>query len=137
MDRLKLQLEQKKTQLALLQEKKAENELQLKKEKKSLLENFIKVREENKKIVAIYQQFMNGHSNFMDQSAPNINENNYIIQNFDDEQQEDLMPQDFNESQNFENVNNYTGVNNNNYPHHFLDTASNQKMLNTAGQVFN
>ena len=33
MDRLKLQLEQKKTQLALLQEKKAENELELKKEK--------------------------------------------------------------------------------------------------------
>jgi hypothetical protein len=47
MDRLKLQLEQKKTQLALLHEKKAENELDLKKEKKMLLENFIKIRDEN------------------------------------------------------------------------------------------
>jgi hypothetical protein len=48
MDRLKLQLEQKKTQLALLQEKKAETELELKKEKKNLLESFIKMRDENK-----------------------------------------------------------------------------------------
>ena len=51
MDRLKLQLEQKKTQLALLQEKKAENELELKKEKKFLLESFIKMREENQQLL--------------------------------------------------------------------------------------
>jgi len=37
--------------LALLQEKKAETELVLKREKKMLLENFIKVREENKELM--------------------------------------------------------------------------------------
>ena len=47
-DRLKLQLEQKKTQLALIQEKQAENELELKKKMKVLLENFLKVRDENR-----------------------------------------------------------------------------------------
>ena len=36
-DRLKLQLEQKKTQLALVEEKKAENELNMKREIRSLL----------------------------------------------------------------------------------------------------
>ena len=58
MDRLKLQLEQKKTQLALLQEKKAENELELKKEKKFLLENFIKMRDENKNLMEMYNTQM-------------------------------------------------------------------------------
>lgn len=72
MDRLKLQLEQKKTQLALLQEKKAEIELDLKKEKKRLLENFISVRDENKKLMNMlqcmgyYQQ--QPQANFMDHS---------------------------------------------------------------------
>jgi hypothetical protein len=56
MDRLKLQLEQKKTQLALLEEKKAENELELKKEKKFLLESFLKSREENKQLIEMQQQ---------------------------------------------------------------------------------
>ena len=37
-DRLRLQLEQKKTQLALTQEKKAENELRMKKQIKDLLQ---------------------------------------------------------------------------------------------------
>lgn len=45
LDRTRLQLEQKKTQLALLNEKRAENELTLKREKKTLLESFLKVRE--------------------------------------------------------------------------------------------
>ena len=40
-DRLKLQLEQKKTQLALVEEKKAENELKMKREIKTLLEAYL------------------------------------------------------------------------------------------------
>ena len=40
-DRLKLQLEQKKTQLALVEEKKAENELNMKREIRSLLEAYL------------------------------------------------------------------------------------------------
>lgn len=66
LDRCKLQLEQMKTKLALLKEKKAENELQLKKEKKVLLENFIKIREENKRLVEMCQQYINNNGNFMD-----------------------------------------------------------------------
>ena len=48
LDRTLLQLEQKKTQLALLEEKKAEAELMLKREKKSLLQSFVKLQQENK-----------------------------------------------------------------------------------------
>ena len=55
-DRYKLQLEQKKTQLALLQEKKAETELELKLEKKCLLENFLKIREENKHLSELFNE---------------------------------------------------------------------------------
>ena len=40
-DRLKLQLEQKKTQLALVEEKKAENELNMKREIRALLEAYL------------------------------------------------------------------------------------------------
>jgi len=43
-DRLKLQLEQKKTQLALVEEKKAENELNMKKEIRTLLEAYLQVK---------------------------------------------------------------------------------------------
>ena len=45
-DRLKLQLEQKKTQLALVEEKKAENELNMKREIKALLEAYLKLKSE-------------------------------------------------------------------------------------------
>lgn len=55
-DRLKLQLEQKKTQLALIQEKQAENELELKKKMKFLLENFLRVRDENRQLVENIQK---------------------------------------------------------------------------------
>ena len=51
-------MEQRKTQLALLEEKKAENELELKKEKKFLLESFLKSREENKHLLEMQQQYM-------------------------------------------------------------------------------
>ena len=44
-DRLKLQLEQKKTQLALVEEKKAETELKMKREFKFLLEHYLKAKE--------------------------------------------------------------------------------------------
>ena len=43
-DRLNLQLEQKKTQLALVEERKAENELMMKKEIKSLLEAYLSLK---------------------------------------------------------------------------------------------
>ena len=43
-DRLKLQLEQKKTQLALVEEKKAENELNMKREIRALLEAYLQVK---------------------------------------------------------------------------------------------
>lgn len=43
-DRLNLQLEQKKTQLALVEEKKAENELNMKKEIKALLEAYLQLK---------------------------------------------------------------------------------------------
>lgn len=43
-DRLKLQLEQKKTQLALVEEKKAENELTMKKEIRALLETYLQLK---------------------------------------------------------------------------------------------
>lgn len=43
LDRTLLQLEQRKTQLALLEEKKAEAELTLKKEKKTLLHALVKL----------------------------------------------------------------------------------------------
>lgn len=48
LDRTLLQLEQRKTQLALLEEKKAEAELTLKREKKALLQALIKLQKENK-----------------------------------------------------------------------------------------
>ena len=80
MDRLKLQLEQRKTQLALLEEKKAENELELKKEKKFLLESFLKSREENKHLLEMQQQFMRfDQSNDQRQFMPNQ-------QNYNDDQ---------------------------------------------------
>lgn len=44
-DRLKLQLEQKKTQLALVEEKKAETELEMKKQIKFLLEHYLRAKE--------------------------------------------------------------------------------------------
>ena len=43
-DRLKLQLEQKKTQLALVEEKKAENELKMKQQIRSLLEAYLSLK---------------------------------------------------------------------------------------------
>ena len=64
LDRTQLQLEQRKTQLALLNEKKAENELTLKREKKTLLESFLKVREHNHQLSQMThhgpQQFCDG-----------------------------------------------------------------------------
>ena len=54
-DRLQLQLEQARTQLALVQEQKAETELQLKKEKKSLLEAFLSARDQNRVLIQLYQ----------------------------------------------------------------------------------
>ena len=62
----------------MLQEKKAETELELKKEKKRLLENFIKMRDENKKVMKLYQKVaersaQNSERNFMNQSR-NANE---------------------------------------------------------------
>lgn len=56
LDRTQLQLEQRKTQLALLNEKKAENELTLKREKKTLLESFLKVREHNHQLSQMMHQ---------------------------------------------------------------------------------
>ena len=52
-DRLKLQLEQKKTQLALMEEKKAENELQMKREIKSLLEAYLQVKQRLEEIEGV------------------------------------------------------------------------------------
>lgn len=115
MDRLKLQLEQKKTQLALLHEKRAENELTLKKEKKALLENFIKVREENKRLAAAYASIMNQHNNFMVDPSESNNDNNFIIQNFEDEQQ----MEDYNNGP--VNQNQYTS-----------DTYAHQNLLETS-----
>lgn len=101
MDRLKLQLEQRKTQLALLEEKKAENELELKKEKKFLLESFLKSREENKQLLEIQQQFMHfDQSNDQQQFIPNqqnynddqiINENEFDLQNYENNIEEQQM----------------------------------------------
>lgn len=84
MDRLKLQLEQKKTQLALLEEKKAENELELKKEKKFLLESFLKAREENKLLIEMQQQhFMEAQcsNDQFTQNQQNYNDDQIINEN--------------------------------------------------------
>lgn len=56
LDRTKLQLEKKKTQLALLEEKKTESELKLKKEKKKILEAVISLQQENQSLKNIIYQ---------------------------------------------------------------------------------
>ena len=57
-DRLKLQLEQKKTQLALVEEKKAENELNMKREIRSLLEAYLQVKSRLEELEPMAGQMM-------------------------------------------------------------------------------
>ena len=76
-------MEQKKTQLALLQEKKAENELELKRDKKFLLENFIKMRDENKQLLDMVNGTQGGNQ---EQYFPTIGEYGNDTQNYNEGQ---------------------------------------------------